>query len=149
MWGMNENEGCTLLFILELNLGGQGALVLKFRTGLKGDACKQLRKEVGASLRIVIADDSAGESPVQKPASENEQALKNVLDKMMDQEKEATKQSDFEAQFNAASTSRTYNNVGSSFVPLGGSFPDDPLMPDLEDTAEVQNTGIFCSAYDD
>ncbi|GJZ46396.1 hypothetical protein Tco_0593992 [Tanacetum coccineum] len=125
------------------------------------------------------ADDSAGESPVQKPASENEQALKNVLDKMMDQEKEATKQSDavrkeFEAQcnrqnlsgkatkasstnsfntvstpVNAASASRTYNDVGSSFVPLGGSFPDDPLMPDLEDTAEVQNTGIFGSAYDD
>ncbi|GJS79616.1 putative ribonuclease H-like domain-containing protein [Tanacetum coccineum] len=125
------------------------------------------------------ADDSAGESPVQKPASENEQALKNVLDKMMDQEKEATKQSDavrkeFEAQcnrqnlsgkatkasstnsfntvstpVNAASASRTYNDAGPSFVPLGGSFPDDPLMPDLEDTAEVQNTGIFGSAYDD
>ncbi|GJT72397.1 ribonuclease H-like domain-containing protein [Tanacetum coccineum] len=30
------------------------------------------------------ADDAAGETPVQKPASENEQALKNVLDKMMD-----------------------------------------------------------------
>ncbi|GJR85370.1 putative ribonuclease H-like domain-containing protein [Tanacetum coccineum] len=112
------------------------------------------------------ADDSTGESPVQKPASENEQALKNVLDKMMDQEKEATKQSDavrkeFEAQWdrhnllgkatkasntnsfntvstpvNAASASRTYNDAGSSFVPLGGSFPDDPLMPDLEDTAK-------------
>ncbi|GKF10779.1 hypothetical protein Tco_0048705 [Tanacetum coccineum] len=51
------------------------------------------------------ADDFAGESPIQKPASENEQALKNVLDKMMDQEKEATKQSDavrkeFKAQCN-------------------------------------------------
>ncbi|GKB39753.1 putative ribonuclease H-like domain-containing protein, partial [Tanacetum coccineum] len=41
-------------------------------------------------------------------------------------------------------------------VPLGRSFPpnvndllDDPLMPDLEDTAGVQNTGIFGSAYDD
>ncbi|GJR32780.1 hypothetical protein Tco_1109012 [Tanacetum coccineum] len=41
----------------------------------------------------------------------------------------------------------TKNNLiddGPSFVPLGGSFPlnindllDDPLMPDLEDTAEV------------
>ncbi|GJU02272.1 putative ribonuclease H-like domain-containing protein [Tanacetum coccineum] len=50
---------------------------------------------------------------------------------------------------NAAITSRTYNDAGSSFVPLGGSFPDDPLMPDLEDIAEVQNTGIFGSAYDD
>ncbi|GJW43263.1 putative ribonuclease H-like domain-containing protein [Tanacetum coccineum] len=114
-----------------------------------------------------IADDSAGEYPIQKPASKNEQALKNVFDKMMDQEKEATKQSgvvrkEFEAQcnrqnisrkatkasntnsfntvstpVNAARTSRTYNDVGSSFVPLGGSFLNDPLMPDLEDTVEV------------
>ncbi|GJS05421.1 putative ribonuclease H-like domain-containing protein [Tanacetum coccineum] len=119
------------------------------------------------------ADDSIGESPVQKPTSENEHALKNVLDKMMDQENEATKQSDavrkeFETQcnrqnlsgkatkanstnsfntvsipVNAASASRTYNDAGPSFVPLGGSFPDDPLMPDLEDTAEVQNTLCF------
>ncbi|GKF07193.1 hypothetical protein Tco_0041417, partial [Tanacetum coccineum] len=132
------------------------------------------------------ADDVAGETPVQKPTSENEEALKNVLDKMMDQEKEATEQSDvvrkeFEAQcnrellqgkvtrasgtnsfntvstpVNVASAPRTSNDVGLSFVPLGGSFPlnvnnfpNDPLMPDLEDTAEVQNTGIFCSAYDD
>ncbi|GJV75758.1 putative ribonuclease H-like domain-containing protein [Tanacetum coccineum] len=125
------------------------------------------------------ADDAAGETPVQKPASENQQTLKNVLDKMMDQEKEAKEQSDtvrkeFEAQcnrqnlsgkttrasstnsfntvstpVNAAGAPRTSNDAGPSFVPLGGSFPDDPLMPDLEDTAEVQNTGIFGSAYDD
>ncbi|GJZ33000.1 hypothetical protein Tco_0578436 [Tanacetum coccineum] len=180
------------------------------------------------------ADHAAGEKLVQKPASENQQTLKNVLDKMMDQEKEAKDQSDsdrkeFEAQcnrknlsgkttkanstnsFNTVSTSRymplvhkitsnddrvvicsssdrkefdaqcnrknlsgkttranstnsfntvstlvnaagaprTSNDAGPSFVPLGGSFPDDPLMPDLEDTAEVQNTGIFGSAYDD
>ncbi|GKC42041.1 putative ribonuclease H-like domain-containing protein [Tanacetum coccineum] len=131
-------------------------------------------------------DDSAGESPVQKPASENEQALKNVLDKMIDQEKEASEQSDairkeFEAQCNrellqgkatkasstnsfnivstpvyAASAPRTSNDVGQSSVSLGRSFPlnvnnlpDDPLMPDLEDTAKIQNTGIFCSAFDD
>ncbi|GJX37435.1 ribonuclease H-like domain-containing protein [Tanacetum coccineum] len=57
---------------------------------------------------------------------------------------------------NAASASRTSNDAGPSSVPLGRSFPlnvndlpDDPLMPDLEDTAEVQNTGIFGSAYDD
>ncbi|GKA49228.1 putative ribonuclease H-like domain-containing protein [Tanacetum coccineum] len=102
---------------------------------------------------------------------------------MLDQEKEATKQSDvvrkeFEAHcnkellqgkatkasntnsfntvstpVNAASATRSFNNAGPSFVPLGGSFPlnvndlpDDPLMPDLEDNAEVQNTGIFGNA---
>ncbi|GKC15905.1 hypothetical protein Tco_1012687, partial [Tanacetum coccineum] len=132
------------------------------------------------------ADDAVGETPVQKPASKNEQALKNVLDKMMDQEKEALEQSDnirkkFEAQcngellqgkatkasctnsfntvstpFNAPNAPRTSNDAGPSFVSLSGSFPlnvndlpDDPLMPDLEDTAEVQNTDIFCSAFDD
>ncbi|GKG22840.1 hypothetical protein Tco_0388143, partial [Tanacetum coccineum] len=57
---------------------------------------------------------------------------------------------------NAVSAPRTSNDVGPSFVPLGGSFPlnvnnllDDPLMPDLEDTAEVQNTSIFGNAFDD
>ncbi|GJW14444.1 retrovirus-related pol polyprotein from transposon TNT 1-94, partial [Tanacetum coccineum] len=68
------------------------------------------------------ADDAAGETPVQKPASENEQALKNVLNKMMDQEKEATEQSDAHTS-NAASAPRTFNDAGPLFVPLGGSFP--------------------------
>ncbi|GJS51737.1 putative ribonuclease H-like domain-containing protein [Tanacetum coccineum] len=97
------------------------------------------------------ADDAAGETPIQKPASKNEQALKNVLDKMMDQEKEAS-----DIPVNAASAPRTSNDAGPSSVSLVGSFPlnfndlpYDPLMPDLEDTAEVQNTGIFGSAFDD
>ncbi|GJX57715.1 putative ribonuclease H-like domain-containing protein [Tanacetum coccineum] len=98
------------------------------------------------------ADDAAGETPVQKPTSDNQQTLKNVLNKMMDQDKEAKEQSDTVRKYtpiNVAGAPRTSNDAGPSFVPLGGSFPDDPLMPDLEDTAEVQNTGIFGSAYDD
>ncbi|GKB43286.1 ribonuclease H-like domain-containing protein [Tanacetum coccineum] len=132
-------------------------------------------------------DDDACRKTVQEPASEYDQALKNVLDKMMDQEKEATEQSDvvrkeFEAQcdsqekitrasstnsfntvstpVNTASASRTFSPVGPSsgpsFVPFGGSFPidvanlpHDPLMPELEDTAKIQSTGIFGNAYDD
>ncbi|GKE96116.1 hypothetical protein Tco_1580971, partial [Tanacetum coccineum] len=50
---------------------------------------------------------------------------------------------------NVAGAPRTSNDDGPSFIPLGGSFPDDPLMSDLEDTVEVQNTSIFGSAYDD
>ncbi|GKD02614.1 hypothetical protein Tco_1177588 [Tanacetum coccineum] len=114
-------------------------------------------------------------------------AIQNVLDKMTDQEKEATKQSDavrkeFEAQCNSqekitrasstnsfntvstpvntASASKTFSPVGPpsgpSSVPFGGSFPidvsnlpHDPLMPELEDTTEIQSTGIFGNAYDD
>ncbi|GKB89615.1 hypothetical protein Tco_0961887, partial [Tanacetum coccineum] len=88
------------------------------------------------------ADDAAGETPVQKPASENKQALKNVLDKMIDQEKEASEQSDavrkeFEAQYNM------------ELLQGKATKAYDPLMPDLEDTAEVQNTGIYGSAFDD
>ncbi|GJX33324.1 putative ribonuclease H-like domain-containing protein [Tanacetum coccineum] len=53
------------------------------------------------------------------------------------------------------------NAAGSSYENLGGSipvnaatfpnndFPTDPLMPDLEDTADLQVTGIFSGAYDD
>ncbi|GJT48203.1 putative ribonuclease H-like domain-containing protein, partial [Tanacetum coccineum] len=84
----------------------------------------------------------AGEKPVQKPSSKNQQTLKNVLDKMMDQEKEAKGQSDtvrkeFEAQFNDAGAPRTSNDVGPSFVPLGGSIQDDPSC-DLEDNEVLQ-----------
>ncbi|GKB51735.1 copia protein, partial [Tanacetum coccineum] len=98
--------------------------------------------------------DAPGETPVQKPASKNEQALKNVLDKMMDQEKGASEQSDavrkeFEAYtpVNVASAPRTTND--GSFPLDVNNFPDDPLMTDLEDTIEVQNTCIFGSAFDD
>nr|GEZ65299.1 putative ribonuclease H-like domain-containing protein [Tanacetum cinerariifolium] len=51
--------------------------------------------------------------------------------------------------------------VGSSYINLRGSIPvndvtlpnadlpTDPLMPNLEDTADLQDTGIFSGAYDD
>ncbi|GJU98586.1 putative ribonuclease H-like domain-containing protein [Tanacetum coccineum] len=51
--------------------------------------------------------------------------------------------------------------VGSSYENLGGSIPvnaatlpnddlsTDPLMPNLEDIADLQDTGIFSGAYDD
>ncbi|GKF35225.1 hypothetical protein Tco_0108425, partial [Tanacetum coccineum] len=117
--------------------------------------------------------------------NEEEQALRDTLDKMMNQEKEATKQSDARKEYEAASnrlllqgkttrasstnsfntvstpvnTANAYRSVndasasrnssparpssGPSFVLFGRSFPinvndlpDDPLMPDLEDTAE-------------
>ncbi|GJY12236.1 retrovirus-related pol polyprotein from transposon TNT 1-94, partial [Tanacetum coccineum] len=88
------------------------------------------------------ADDATGEKPVQKPASENQQTLNNVLDKMMDQEKEAKEQSytirkEFEAQLH------------QELLMMSMIFKMIHLMPYLEDTAEVQNTGIFGSAFDD
>ncbi|GJQ99035.1 putative ribonuclease H-like domain-containing protein [Tanacetum coccineum] len=93
-----------------------------------------------------------------KPASKYDHALKNVLDKMIDQEKEATEQSRSHQlillvpikDFCSCCTS------GPSIVHFGGSFPinvanipHDPLMPELEDTAKIRSTGIFGNAYDD
>ncbi|GKG24246.1 hypothetical protein Tco_0392282, partial [Tanacetum coccineum] len=49
---------------------------------------------------------------------------------------------------NSAGGSRIFGDAGSSFVPFSNftNFPHHPLMPNLEDTAEVQNTGIFGKA---
>ncbi|GJV12352.1 ribonuclease H-like domain-containing protein [Tanacetum coccineum] len=146
-------------------------------------------KSLDDKVKDDTIDDDACKKNVQEPASDYDQALKNVLDKMMDQEKEATEQSnavrkEFEVQcdsqlfqekitrasstnsfntvstpVNTASASRTFSLVGPSsgpsFVPFGGSFPidvanlpHDPLMPELEDTAEIQSTSIFGNAYD-
>ncbi|GJZ32833.1 putative ribonuclease H-like domain-containing protein [Tanacetum coccineum] len=156
-------------------------------TGLKKNVDAGQTKEENAEDDTV--DDNACKT-IQEPANKYDQALKNVLDKMMDQEKEASEQLDavrkeFEAQcdsqlfqekFSRASSTNSFNNVstpvntasasrtfspirpssGSSFVLFGGSFPidvanlpHDPLMPELEDTAEIRSTGIFGNAYDD
>ncbi|GJT93840.1 hypothetical protein Tco_1082685 [Tanacetum coccineum] len=103
------------------------------------------------------ADDAAGEKPIQKLASENEQALKNVLDKMMDQEKEAKEQSDavrkdFEAQCNRqnlsgktirASSTNNFNTVSTPVNTAGASR----IFGDVG--SSFFQTGIFGSAYDD
>nr|GEZ99559.1 copia protein [Tanacetum cinerariifolium] len=74
-----------------------------------------------------------GKKKVQEPVSEYDQALKNVFDRMMDQEKEAIEESNAVRK----DASRTFNP------------PHDPLMPELEDTAAIQRTGIFGNAYDE
>ncbi|GKC97384.1 hypothetical protein Tco_1167659, partial [Tanacetum coccineum] len=99
-------------------------------------------KSTNETYKNDTADDAADETPVQ-----NQQATK------------ASSTNSFNTvstPVNAASAPRTSNDAAPSSVSLGGSFPlnvndllDDPLMPDLEDTAEVQNTGIFGSAFDD
>ncbi|GJU87016.1 putative ribonuclease H-like domain-containing protein [Tanacetum coccineum] len=121
------------------------------------------------------ADDAAGKKNVQEPASEYDQALKNVSYDAVRKEFEAQCDSQLPREnitrasstnsFNTVSTpvntaSRTFSPVGPSsgpsFVPFGRSFPidvanlpHDPLMPELEDTAEIRSTGIFGNAFDD
>ncbi|GJV63631.1 putative ribonuclease H-like domain-containing protein [Tanacetum coccineum] len=88
----------------------------------------------------------------------------------MDPGRERAQRNEFESVFgqdkdaNGNSIYRMFtpvNAVGSSCDNLGRSIPvnvatlsnadllTDPLMPDLEDTANLLNTGIFSGAYDD
>nr|GEW63545.1 putative ribonuclease H-like domain-containing protein [Tanacetum cinerariifolium] len=95
------------------------------------------------------------ENGLQDPAKEGiERAQRNELESMFGQDKDA----------NGNSTYRMFtpvNSVGSSYVNLGRSIPvnavtlpnadlpTDHFMPDLEDTVDLQDTGIFIGAYDD
>ncbi|GKB11715.1 retrovirus-related pol polyprotein from transposon TNT 1-94 [Tanacetum coccineum] len=106
-------------------------------------------------------DDATDETPVQKPASKNEQALKNCdTQEKITSAGSTNSFNTVSTPVNIASASRTFSLVGPSsgalFVPFGGSFfidvanlPHDPLIPELEDTVEIQSTGIFSNAYDD
>ncbi|GJY01656.1 hypothetical protein Tco_0359808, partial [Tanacetum coccineum] len=88
-------------------------------------------------------DDDAGKKTVQEPASEYDQALKNVLDKMIDQEKEATEQSnairkEFEAQCDSqllqkkitrASSTNSFNTVSTPVNTASASRTFSPVGP--------------------
>ncbi|GJY90781.1 putative ribonuclease H-like domain-containing protein [Tanacetum coccineum] len=102
-------------------------------------------------------NDDAGKKIEQEPENVEDQTLKDARNKMMNQEKDATEHSDdVRKQFEA----ETFYPAGPSSEPPLVSFdrslpinvhdyPDTPLMPNLEDTAEPQGTDIFGRAYDD
>ncbi|GJU98731.1 ribonuclease H-like domain-containing protein [Tanacetum coccineum] len=70
--------------------------------------------------------------------------LRAELDKLLVQQKEA-----YANSTNRISTvSPSVSAAGQSFI-NANDLPTDPLMPDLEDTTDLLNTGIFSGAYDD
>ncbi|GJQ96332.1 putative ribonuclease H-like domain-containing protein [Tanacetum coccineum] len=79
-----------------------------------------------------------------KESDRNVQDFRAELDNLLIQQKQGY----------ANSTNRVFT-VSPSVSDAGQSFtnaddlPTDPLMPDLEDTANLLNTGIFSGAYDD
>ncbi|GJY92273.1 putative ribonuclease H-like domain-containing protein [Tanacetum coccineum] len=88
-------------------------------------------------------NDTAGKKNVQEPASEYDQALKNVLERMMNQEKEAIEQSDdvrkeFEAQCDSqllqekitrASSTNSFNTVSTPVNTASASRTFSPVGP--------------------
>ncbi|GJT10688.1 putative ribonuclease H-like domain-containing protein [Tanacetum coccineum] len=89
------------------------------------------------SLEDAVADDD-GKKTTEELANEAE------LDKLLVQQKEG-----YANSTNRVSTVSPYvSAAGQSFV-NADDLPTNPLMPDLEDTTDLLNTGIFSGAYDD
>ncbi|GJW05644.1 putative ribonuclease H-like domain-containing protein [Tanacetum coccineum] len=79
-----------------------------------------------------------------KEGDRNVQDLIAKLDKLLVQQEEA-----YSNSTNRVSIVSPYvNAVGQSFI-NANDLPTNPLMPDLEDTTDLLNTGIFNGAYDD
>ncbi|GJZ70607.1 putative ribonuclease H-like domain-containing protein [Tanacetum coccineum] len=77
------------------------------------------KNEFSQNSKDAVADD-AGKKITEEPANKGERNVSNV--------------------------SLSVSAAGQSFV---NDLPTDPLMPDLEDTTDLLNTGIFSGAYDD
>nr|GEZ60984.1 hypothetical protein [Tanacetum cinerariifolium]GEZ71032.1 hypothetical protein [Tanacetum cinerariifolium] len=80
-----------------------------------------------------------------------ERARKNEFESIFGQEKYTNSNMMFTPVSAAGST---YVNLGGSILVNAATLPNanlptDPLMPDLEDTADLQDTEIFSGAYDD
>nr|GEV89703.1 putative ribonuclease H-like domain-containing protein [Tanacetum cinerariifolium] len=77
-----------------------------------------------------------------------EKAQRNKFESVFGQDKDANGNRMFTP---VSVTGSTYVNLGGS-IPVNAATlppPTDPLMPDLEDTVDLQDTGILSCAYDD
>ncbi|GJT80814.1 putative ribonuclease H-like domain-containing protein [Tanacetum coccineum] len=114
------------------------------------------------SLEDAVADD-AGKKTNEEPANEGErngqekeggasnkeddqnvQDFRAELDNLLVQQKKGYTNStnrDSTVSLSVSTTRQSFTN--------GDDLPIDPLMPDLEDTTDLLNTGIFSGAYDD
>ncbi|GKE06418.1 putative ribonuclease H-like domain-containing protein, partial [Tanacetum coccineum] len=110
-----------------------------------------------------VVDDDAGKKTNEEPTNEGErngqekeagasnkednqnvQDFRVTLDNFLVQEKKG-----YANSINRDSTvSLSVSTAGQSFTNTD-DLPTDPLMPDLEDTDDLINTGIFSGAYDD
>ncbi|GKC53406.1 putative ribonuclease H-like domain-containing protein [Tanacetum coccineum] len=103
------------------------------------DAGKKITKEP-ANEGEINGQEKEGEAS-NKEGDQHVQDLRAKLDKLLVQQKEG-----YTNNTNRVSTiSPSVSAAGQSFV---NDLPTDPLMPDLEDTTNLLNIGIFSGAYD-
>ncbi|GJY29730.1 uncharacterized mitochondrial protein-like protein [Tanacetum coccineum] len=90
------------------------------------------------SSKDVVADD-VGKKTNEEPANEGERNGKEKEGGASNKENDQNVQ-DFRAALDNFAAGQSFDNA---------DLPTDPLMPDLEDTADLLNTSIFSGAYDD
>nr|GEV34725.1 hypothetical protein [Tanacetum cinerariifolium] len=92
--------------------------------------------------------DDTGSKIVEEPVNKDDQAYIDEIDKLMSQEKEASDAADA-LRKDAGGPSSPHPDA---FIPANTLLhvdQDNSQIPDLEETDELQSTGIFNSAYDD
>ncbi|GJV22284.1 putative ribonuclease H-like domain-containing protein, partial [Tanacetum coccineum] len=95
------------------------------------------------SLEDAVADDLV------KRLLKNQQMRVKEMVKIRKEELQIKKKKGYANRTNRVSTVSPFvSAAGQSFVNVD-DLPTDPLMPDLEDTTNLLNTGIFSGAYDD
>ncbi|GKE42414.1 putative ribonuclease H-like domain-containing protein, partial [Tanacetum coccineum] len=83
-----------------------------------------------------------------------ERAQINEFESVFGQDKDTNGNSTYRMFTPVSAAESSYNNLGGS-IPVNVAtlpnidLPTDPLMPELEDTSNLQDTGIFSGAYDD
>ncbi|GJS69676.1 putative ribonuclease H-like domain-containing protein [Tanacetum coccineum] len=103
-------------------------------------AGNQTNKNAGIKDNVDAKEGGASN----KKDDQNVQDFRAALDNFLVQQKKG-----YANSTNRDSTvSPSVSTVGQSFTNVD-DLPTDPLMPDLEDTADLLNTGIFSGAYDD
>nr|GFA02435.1 putative reverse transcriptase, RNA-dependent DNA polymerase [Tanacetum cinerariifolium] len=117
------------------------------------------------SLEDKVTDD-AGKKSTEVPRKENEvqdptkedpgreRAQRNEFESMFGKDKDANGNSTYKMFTPVSAARSSYVNLGGS-IPINVStlfndnLPTNPLMPNLEDTVDLQDTRIFSGAYDD
>nr|GEU83460.1 reverse transcriptase domain-containing protein [Tanacetum cinerariifolium] len=120
------------------------------KEGEKNDQGKDLRDQEEA-LRKQLEQESERFSSFTTIDPRKERAQRNEFESIFRQDKDANGNSMFTP---VSADGYTYVNLGGSIHVNAATLPNvdlptDPLMPDLEDTIDLQDTRIFSGAYDD
>nr|GEU85201.1 hypothetical protein [Tanacetum cinerariifolium] len=118
----------------------------------KASCLKNSEDEIADDAREKSTKVLRKENGVQNPAKEGiERTQRNKFKSMFIQDKDVNRNRMFTPVSTAIST---YVYLGGS-IPVNAAtlpnaeLPTDPIMPNLEDTADLQDTGILSGAFDD